>query len=497
VLAEVVQHLAKEAIVQSRPGRPIPNRPKLQFGVSDGRLLPLYNWGQLKSFFGTIGPIPSLFEKLRQRVIEVYKQKGFGEECFPNHVLLTWYESGKSSIPAHADAGHSEQSVLEGLKYEKHTPVAIMSLLASRRYVVVTPDAPATADAKKLANHVLWSHEFQHGDLLLTSGSTNVRTKHSLVLNPEIKEMRVAVTFRRCALGVDVAAGSWELNGERRLVANCKDSLKVFTLQPSWQDFCKKMSPALQVKAEVPPRLDVPPPAIDAQELFELVLGELNKHWMWGADMPHYSAYAGWTFSQVLFLGAGYLQWIVAKASTRPVCWPQFQQYHRSIVESAIYRSLEDAFVDDASKIPYLRDLLGNDLKEPEPVSDWFGVPDDEEIAMASKDIEHLSETEIFVKAGHEKLAGMDFEFLLKADPVAAKRFATYTNVRLAPKSNAGSAVSTQNSLPQMVPEPVPEPVVPEPEVPEHEVVQPKAKGKAKAKAKASEGPASKRPRNA
>ncbi len=230
-------------------------------------------------------------------------------------------------------------------------------------------------------------------------------------------------------------------------------------------------------------------PEIDVTALTQLVFSELNGHWLWGEDAPHYSAYSGWTFAQVMFFGAAYLAWIMSKAATRPTCWAKFQVYRKSVLESDIYKSLAGAFVDEAARLDHMKGLLA-DFKQPGVMSEWFNVPDEVEIAAADSDIVVMDDEEVW-KVGHEKLVGVDFELVVKADPIAAKRFAAYAQRRLTftASSRSASTVATAEALPAIGIEVDVEAEQPEESENEEEPVQAKGKGRGRAIAKPQPAP--------
>lgn len=186
-------------------------------------------------------------------------------------------------------------------------------------------------------------------------------------------------------------------------------------MQPSWKDIF------------TPTPTWEPPPVLDAEEVKKIVMStDGQREWEWGPDYmnPGFSKYAGLPW-WVICMNEPYMEYLHAKAETRPKHWDKFMTYVDSIRESEVYTCLP-ACMTDAQKLRYLRDSMGS---AGEAVVKRMKLAEPTAVQSTFNDIMAGNPTTLNALED-ETIGGFKFKDLLTMDEANAVLFSAYVMKR-------------------------------------------------------------------
>ena len=316
---------------------PVNSRPKWVFGIkNDAGEYPLYLWGQSRPNYGLIGDIPAPLMPLLDRACAEVP-----EACF-NHMMVTIMRTGRRNyIPPHRDAAFSKGSHSD---YESATPIVLYSFGCARDFHICELDVPDTVRPQEVEPFTVLRFPFQHNSMFTLDGSDNVKYKHTVPqdLGPDAQQLRVSVVLRCVDKAfVSVQGGYWTINGDRRMIENCKNR------DGSSMTFMKQADPMKLVNLTERPVLD----EHDLRELRSIIGTLGDRSWEWGNSSFQNKS---WLF---VASDAEYNQWINAAANTRPLGWGEFSGMRDSVLGSGAFSKLK-LRMSDADCWGYIRASL-------------------------------------------------------------------------------------------------------------------------------------------
>lgn len=381
--------------------------------------------------------------ELLELVAHVCQALGLPEGYF-NHALLSFHSDGHNGhIETHRDLAHSAE---EESDHEGKAVIAMLNVMQERTMIFADPAAPASISMKTLQPDIIHAVPFGHGHLIALKPPLNQQVKHGI---PQDKTTgwRCSVVLRRVTKHwVNPTTGYYKVNGDRLLIKNVKDS------EGNPSEFIRQLplDAFLNVVPETPFEPTIcPPPILAVDAVRELVMTEAGlKSWDWGPQYkaPGFSQRAGLPWWRIAF-DRQYISWLTRSAHTHPAGWLQLQKYLQSIMDSALFRSLDQSFATDDEKFNYVRDSLQAEnlyiRSVPTKIRrtvDATTLPDDE-----------------FEALGQEEFGGRTFDTLLSMDKDGAMLFAQYVQRKVAtPMNTPRKSSSSGDSSPLLASAAVP-----------------------------------------